>query len=208
MSIEEASAAGKVPAAYLILHRKTNRVYIGSTLHLSSRISSHLSMLRLGCHPVKALQADYDESPEISFRYWLTIDKAEAEQKEQEMVNEAVESGLLYNKGVADVTRPKLGIAISPQQKAILSRTHKNKVVSVETRRRMGDARRNNPTSEKARAALNAATIARTKKVSIEGVIYDSPTRAASMLGMAINAVRWKIRSEKYPSWFYVVNDE
>lgn len=46
---------------YAIQHNPTGRVYIGSSCDGSSRIASHMSMLRTGKHPNKMMQADFDK---------------------------------------------------------------------------------------------------------------------------------------------------
>lgn len=44
---------------YLIICRKTNKVYIGQSVHLSTRIDQHFAALKRGHHTNKAMQRDY-----------------------------------------------------------------------------------------------------------------------------------------------------
>lgn len=54
---------------YLIEHRYTGRVYVGSTLDLDHRYFSHFSHLRRGNHPNHKLQADFTQDGEAAFSY-------------------------------------------------------------------------------------------------------------------------------------------
>ncbi len=49
---------------YMIRHKATNKVYIGSSANVDRRYSVHLSQLRNGKHPVEDFQQDFDEHGE------------------------------------------------------------------------------------------------------------------------------------------------
>lgn len=50
----------KWPVVYALRHNVTNKLYVGATCDLGSRIYSHITALRRHNHPSKLLQHDYD----------------------------------------------------------------------------------------------------------------------------------------------------
>ena len=44
------------PGCYVVLHKSSNKVYVGSTSSLSDRVNSHLTELRRGKHKNKPLR--------------------------------------------------------------------------------------------------------------------------------------------------------
>ena len=46
---------------YVLLNTFTSKAYVGSTADVNHRIGTHLSLLRMGKHPVEDMQSDYDK---------------------------------------------------------------------------------------------------------------------------------------------------
>ena len=60
---------------YAIRHKKTNRVYVGSSIRPDERYKSHLQRLRAGTHPVEDMQDDFNKYGEDYT--FLILDKIE-----------------------------------------------------------------------------------------------------------------------------------
>lgn len=70
---------------YAIKHNQTQRMYIGSSSNVDSRIRAHLSMLRTGKHINKSMQDDYNRYGEnFSFYELATINSYAEKNKEYE----------------------------------------------------------------------------------------------------------------------------
>jgi group I intron endonuclease len=68
------------PAVYLIVHRDTGRVYVGSTSNLSKRWSRHRIELRNGTHRNRHLQAAWNRYGEAAFD-WRVLAIIEPDQR-------------------------------------------------------------------------------------------------------------------------------
>lgn len=61
---------------YAIQHKKTGRIYVGSSQDAKQRCISHISALRRGVHPVRLMQDDYDKHGE-DYEYFILDDMAD-----------------------------------------------------------------------------------------------------------------------------------
>src|SRR5689334_7031861 len=59
---------------YFILCRTNQRVYVGQSIGVLGRWETHLTQLRHGNHPTKALQQDWRDHGEDAFEFGLLID--------------------------------------------------------------------------------------------------------------------------------------
>lgn len=62
---EITNAAG----VYFVLNRENSRVYIGQSEVICNRIRTHVQQLRLGNHPNKAWQQDWNDYGESAFEF-------------------------------------------------------------------------------------------------------------------------------------------
>ena len=65
--------------------------------------------------------------------------------------------------------------------------------------------------SESTRQQLREATLhynelhpKETKKISGDGIIYESAREAALKLNVSHSLITWRARNEKIPNWFYI----
>lgn len=75
------------PAAYQLTHVKTGDVYVGSTQDLYVRINKHMTRLEAGEHRSKSLQEAYDLCPEFRVDFCLAVDREDAYDMEQELLD-------------------------------------------------------------------------------------------------------------------------
>lgn len=61
---------------YAIQHRKTGRIYVGSSQKLEERLHAHLLALKNGTHPVELMQEDADKYG-LDYEFFI-LDKYES----------------------------------------------------------------------------------------------------------------------------------
>lgn len=209
--------------AYELRHTASGKVYYGSTGDIERRRREHLNSLRRGDHHNHALQALVKEDPnvELVFHPAESLDEArELEQKQIDQVrglNVAIDAvtsvnGLMSIPAVAERHSAKLvgntnalgsehtqewkeqqSIRMKGNQHALGSRH------SDETRRQYSETRKGrvNDPDHIARSAEG-----RTKeRAVIDGKTYQNASVAARDLGMSVEGVKKRCRSDKFPTW-------
>lgn len=88
------------PACYTIYNNETGNCYVGSTSKIGNRVNQHKQTLAKGNHSNKNLQKEYDElkdkeSMVVHIALMDTVE--EAKQREQLILDEGFDSGVLLN---------------------------------------------------------------------------------------------------------------
>lgn len=209
---------GRICAAYTITHTKSGCVYIGSTADIYQRNHNHRSQLKKGIHPNKPLQKLYNDDDDLVFFYYLTDTREEAYQREQEMIDRHKGSTTLLNVAM-DVRKAAAGVVRSAAMRAKLSAYRKGKKLpdehvekvrkantgkkrTPEQCKRVSDALKGKPKSPEQADRLRAMNTARQKKLSINGVIYESLSAAARALNMPKCTVAQRLKSQNFTAWF------
>jgi DNA-binding Xre family transcriptional regulator len=65
---------GNPMGVYAIVNRANTRLYIGQSVHITTRIENHRTLLNARDHPNRALQADWDSYGADSFD-WLLLER-------------------------------------------------------------------------------------------------------------------------------------
>lgn len=193
----------KYKAAYILRHAKTGKIYVGSSGDLLKRNYYHLFCLRKNRHHCKALQLAFKTHPSLTAFSVLVDTREEAYDIEQWCLDRYRDTGLLFNISL-DARIPGKGI-IGPRHtesfKLFMSKRHKNKFVSEETKQRMSLAHKAQvgkyAFSEKAKQAGIEAS---KRKVLIDGVEYNSVVEGAQALGIGEHVLRWRIKNTD-PKW-------
>jgi group I intron endonuclease len=110
-------------------------VYIGSSMSVRQRWTTHRSWLRNGTHKVPQMQADYDEYGAEAFSYDLVSEVADADERyerEQEQITTALATGRCYN--LSPSARDNTGHRFTPEQSRKVSAALKGKPKSEEHR--------------------------------------------------------------------------
>lgn len=145
----------------------SGRLYIGSAVNFSHRWRVHLYNLRRKQHHSPALQNAYDKygEPGLVFRKLLICAPADLLFYEQRAID-AYASSRLYN--VSPVAGSQLGFRHSDATKAAYAAARKGRgpQLSVETRRKIANARRGKKLSVQARANQSAAQKGRPKSAA------------------------------------------
>lgn len=134
-----------VSGVYAITCLPTGRRYIGSSADIRERFFRHRYKLRHGLHHITAMQQDWDEHGEAAFTFQpllLVADRDKRFDAEQSEIDAAMAAGLCYNP--SPTSRSARGYRFSPGQRAALSAAVKGRMVSEETRRKIGEANQAN----------------------------------------------------------------
>jgi group I intron endonuclease len=120
------SGENRIPAGtagvYSITCLANGWVYIGSSMSIRQRWTTHKSWLRNGTHNVPRLQADYDAHGVEAFSYDLVSVVVDADARyacEQEQIDTALAAGKCYNQ--SPNARDNTGFRYSPEQSKRLS---------------------------------------------------------------------------------------
>ena len=131
---------------YLIKNTINNKVYIGSAINIDKRWREHKYFLKERNHHSCLLQRAWDKYGEQSFKFEIIQEVPNPEHilaYEQVYLDyyKSYESERGYN--ICKVAGSSLGTKHSEEAKKKISETHKGKIVSEETRKKMSEAKRN-----------------------------------------------------------------
>ncbi|MNF21503.1 NUMOD3 motif (2 copies) [compost metagenome] len=214
--------------AYTITHDATGKQYHGSTSDLHRRLKEHRNDLIRGDHGNKALQelAGSDGSFTVTFDKATSIEEAryvEGQRIQQALPEQRLNVSLepvnplknwTANPEMRErVSESRLGNANAAGQvftedrrmaasERMLGNTHlTGHRHTEETRQRMSEAHRGKPKSPEAirKAALGRST----GTVSIDGVTHLSLADAARAVGMSIDGVKKRCKSNKHETWCF-----
>jgi predicted GIY-YIG superfamily endonuclease len=182
------------PGAYIITHLATGSFYIGSTGSLHARKNTHEHTLRRGVHDSRRLQELFNQSPFMHFSYWIAADKEQALDWEQFLINLHWGNPLLLNCSTC-AEFPATGTTYSDERRAAMLDYYQS------------------PEGMTKRKKLAEVSAARSRKVSIEGIIYNSVSEAVQKLGLTENCVRERLQTRKnradlWPAWFFIKNTD
>ena len=193
----------RLPAVYIIRHKKNGHFYIGSTVDLYSRLKYHRLRLKNGKHDNSKLLEVYTswEDFEIWWEYGKT--KEEVSKKEQVLLDKEFLSELCCN--ISNLSEPNwlangaVDAAAKTWQSGKRINFWKGKKLSEEAKRKIGDKNRGRIKSEETRKKLS-------KPVSLDGVVYPTIKAAAKTFNVAKSTIRRRITGELkgYPNWFFI----
>lgn len=184
----------KQPGAYVITHKASGCIYVGSTGDLRVRRQLHLSSLRVGNHKNGRLQDLFIEDDRLEFVDYPTASKDDALTKEQELIDYH-KGPLLLNVHTLDVRNPSASRAANGYRH------------SKETRERMRVSQTGKTITEECKQKMRESS-PRALPVMIEGKRYPSVIEASRALGMTFSAVRSRLKAAKHTNWFYLTESE
>ena len=82
---------------YLIQHKNTGRIYIGSSSNPERRYLTHMYQLKAGLHPVEDMQKDFNE---YGFNFTFTLIDEISDQSEASKEYQWMKVFKSYNRGV------------------------------------------------------------------------------------------------------------
>lgn len=160
---------------YALHHTPTNHVYIGSSRRLVDRIRQHKFEVTHGIHANRRIRALSNNWEEFSVSVTYLSTIEEAKLWEKRLIELFHDNPLCLNIAT-DPFRPWVG-----------------------TGRVTGGNR--SPRSDSFKEGVRKRL---SKRVMVNGVIYDSVTKAAEATGISIGHISNTVRSGKRPSWKYL----
>lgn len=155
----------KQVAVYRIVNKLNNKRYIGASINVGSRWSTHVALLKYNTHKVHDLQNDYNNQKPDDFTYEIVefCSKEDLAGREYFHYHKDLQDGYeLYNPiepdpnyhtfGVKGLSKPKshrdavsktlTGVQKTEEHKKKIGEAHKGKTLSEEHKRKLSDARK------------------------------------------------------------------
>lgn len=216
----------RVAGCYLFYHPTFNSIYVGSSGDVYKRICDHKYRLKKNIHGNWKLQKLYNQDENFLYRIFLTTNKEEALQYEQQILNTFMNSGILVNLNIYADKPPHL-LSNTKEARDKISRSLKGKKRSEDTRQLIRLAKtgikKEQHVKDKIRFTLkgrllkpehrlNVITALKgrikpahlCRKISIEGVTYRSIAEASNQIKtVSIYIIARRLKNPKYPTWKY-----
>lgn len=175
------------PAAYVIIHPTTEKMYIGSTGDLSGRCSENLKNLRNNEHKNKPLQENYNKEPLIGIAYVPCKDVEEAQNIEQHLVKEIYKDNKVFNVAIENTKLTGVGRKLSKEHVDILKQSNINRDVSLDTKEKMRQSKLRYDATEEGKKRIAELAARSSKPITIDNIKYDSISEASRQLN-----ITWK----------------
>lgn len=130
------------PAAYVLIHKTTSGLYVGSTEDLYSRMAQHQTALRANQHKNKNLQNAFNVDKYFDVEFIKTDTREQALNIEQQTIDTLKTTGRLLNIALDSRLAGK-GVRKSEQTKEIIRQCTIQQFSTPESRTRHGDISRN-----------------------------------------------------------------
>lgn len=220
-----------LPACYAIENNKTGCFYVGSTNNVNLRLKNHLSELERSVHRNRNLQKNYDENDKDNFIVHISLETSveNAQEREQCILNEGINSGILFNiasnavnalaaNSIPQFSKSKEGRILASKlskerwknsllRSKMISSMGENIVVDgVEYNSVREASRETGVAVQTIRSRLHNGNCSlldirpKTRKVICEGKIYSSLSEAAAEYGIKLNTMIARLKS-KSPLW-------
>lgn len=206
---------------YKITNLVNNKIYVGA--HSTEDIND--SYMGSGI-AVKKAQKKYGMNNFVKEILHVFDTREEMYEKEREIVNlEFINRPDTYNAGIGGKGAPMSLIGWSDEQRKKISENTAKAMRTPELREKMRQSRLGKPQSEESNRKrsetlkakyMNGRTDREYKplteahkaklgrSVSIDGVVYSSGSAAAKSLSMSHSGLKYRINSDKYPTWKFV----
>lgn len=184
--------------AYTITHIATGKIYVGSSEDLRRRQRRHVVNLRRGICDSKLLQEAYNQDPRLKFYSWIAENAEQALDLEQELLDHYRGTGLLFNLGT-DVRKPRKGIPFGSEARRKLLVTLRSRPEILERARIRGLARVGSTHTPESLAKMREMW---GKKVSVNGVVYDSIKAAAKAFEVDPATINNRCNNTS-PHWYH-----
>lgn len=180
-----------IPTVYVIRHKKSGKMYVGSSANAYLRMIHHCTTLERLCHQNKGFQEAFNDDPNLTYTCYVVDSREHAYDIEQALIDYYMPQGLLFNKA------PNSRKFSAPPEVTEEWREHLSRIASFkrsdETKKKMSEAR------QKSTAG------APKRKVSVNGIIYPSVRGCARALKMHMSTVQRNVNNPaaQWKDWFY-----
>ena len=194
----------KVPGVYILAHAESGKLYFGSTSDLYLRSRQHEYTLRVGKHRNPQLQEAYEQTKEFVFIGFETPDRETAYDAEQLLFDRFGKTDWLFNSSL-NARNPG---EFTPEARIKIAEKLRGRSPSEETRAKIGDAHRGKTISPEAIEKMRNAHCSPKTALSGDGVEYSSVQEAVRVTGISNGAIRNRISSPTFPTWFRLNKEE
>lgn len=189
---------------YKLTHKKSGKIYIGSTSNLYERVHAHATDLLSGSHKNRNLQDCFNDSKDFSLEFTemneSTRDlRIEVEQSE---IDNLVPTGKLLNIAL-DARAPWSGQKRPSSVSEAVSKANRERIHSPESRQKMSQSRKG--TKMSLDSILKARETRGLGKVIVDGVEFLSLPDADKKLGLVPGTTRRRVASQSPQYSGYVV---
>lgn len=181
------------PGVFVLVFKngaKEAQFFIGATAGLKKQIRTYLFLLKKGISTVSALQKVYDLDKHYAVLFLNTSTRAQAFELKQQLLNRYLSDKACLNIG-AYAESPRRGVKFTLETRERLSKSHLGRYFSDEAKRRLMNAR-----------------LGKGRKVTINGVMYETITLAAKAVSFSTNTVSARVKSINWPDWHYTLEVE
>lgn len=204
---------------YILTNKVNGAIYIGSTIDLDRRLMQHRSLLCNRTHHTKLLQESFEVSDVFQLNFIPCNDKASANALEIRLLGLVKNHPLLTNvlscgKPQPDEVRSKISTNVSKSSKGhkkpesmkvALAAYRTGRKHTQETKDKVSKANtgRKHIRSPEYCEAVRKRLL---KRVSIEGVVYESMSEVAQVFGLSPSSVTNRVKSTdpRYTNWVYI----
>lgn len=205
----------KVPAAYVLKHIKSGKVYIGSSGMPGLRISRHLTLLRGKRHDNPRLQDAFNDDDKLEWVIYTVESREEAYAHEQALLEYYRDVAFNYGDDVKAPMRgretsdsaklkqrlAKLGKRLTAEHIKKVREGMKGVVRTEAQKKHLSNLKKGKPQPEHIQAMNRERNMKRAKAVIIDEVRYDGIRIAARELGVSRDVVKIRMKSPKWPTW-------
>lgn len=206
---------------YKITNTINNKIYVGA--HSTEDIND--SYMGSGI-AIKKAQKKYGMKHFIKEILHVFDTREEMYEKEREIVDiEFINRPDTYNAGIGGKGAPMALIGWSDEQRKLISENTSKVMQSPEMRERLSKIKKGRKQSQESNRKRSETLKAKyvngrtdreykplteahrkkiSKQVSIDGILYPSVTDAAKSLSMYHSGLKYRINSDKYPTWKFV----
>lgn len=127
-----------VSGIYVILHKKSGKIYLGQAQNITHRWKQHRWALNRGNHDNQYLQRAWDKYGAKAFQFKILERCAvdQLDEREQHYLNIHIPKGCCYNIA-CDVSHPNRGRNLSIEHKRKIGDVHKGRILSAEHRHKI-----------------------------------------------------------------------
>lgn len=206
----------KSPGIYLIKNKINGNQYVGSAKNMNYRYTQHVCGLRHGGHINSHLQNAWIKYGENEFE-WTVLEDVEFVEDVKELKKRLLDREQYWidklhpEYNILKAAGSTLGFHHSEETKAKISNTTKGIKKSKEHAKHIREGQKGRPLregeyerlTELSKKYQHLACIANQKKVIVDGVEYESITKAAETYGIAYITARKRLNNPRFPTWQY-----
>ena len=183
----------------MIFCKKTNTSYYGHSDNVLYRLGRHFNDLEAGCHDNRELQHDWlcYGRDEFDFRPLETGEEWKSKQKRVVRENQYFQAAeCLYNKSTSQSGNFRLQVTLEGTSYSSIAEAARKLGISESSASRL------------IKKSGQIQRVSRAKAIFVRGKKFESLTQAVKVLKISRSQLYRRLRSPKFPDWFYCDTEE